>query len=264
MTLYDSLQRLNFILGDDRAVVRYSCGIPSAVTAKLALAEFGHDRVEIVRSNTRSENPDNERFMADCEAWWGKKVTVVESAEYRDIWDVFRKGRFIVSHQGAKCTGVLKREPFYEWSRPSDMLMFGYTSDARDAERAVRLKAASAEYVRFPLIERGLTRSDCMAMVERAGIEAPLMYRLGFNNNNCLGCPKGGMGYWNQIRVHYPVEFERMCCIQDELGLGSWFLVRRGERISLRMLRPEDGRHEPQKDIECSVMCLAAENEIAA
>lgn len=247
-----------------RVVVRYSCGVPSAVTAKLALAEFGADNVEIVRSDTRSEHPDNERFMADCEAWWGKKARVLASDEYQDIWDVFRKERFIVSHQGAKCTGVLKRAPFYEWSKPDDILLFGYTSDKRDAERAVRLRAASVEPVRFPLIERGLMRSDCMAIIERAGIEIPRMYRLGFNNNNCLGCPKGGMGYWNRIRQHFPDRFEQMALIQDELGPGSWFLTRRGERIGLRALHPDDGKHEPQTDIECSVMCMLAEHEMAA
>lgn len=247
-----------------RKVVRFSCGIPSAVAAAVALAEFGHEAVEIVRSDTRSEHPDNERFMAECEEWWGKKVTVVGSDEYRDIWDVFRRERFIVSHQGAKCTGVLKREPFYAWARPDDVLLFGYTADKRDAARANRLKAVAVEDVRFPLIERGLTRSDCMAIIHRAGIREPEMYRLGFNNNNCRGCPKGGMGYWNQIRQHFPEEFERMAAIQRELGPGSAFLVRRGERITLDQLLPEDGRHEPQTDIECSVMCMLAEQEIAA
>ena len=96
-----------------RNIVRFSCGIPSAVTAKLAIAEYGADNVEIVRSDTRSEHPDNERFMADCEVWFGKKVTVLASDEYENIWDVYRRERFITSHRGAPCTGLLKREPFY-------------------------------------------------------------------------------------------------------------------------------------------------------
>ena len=247
-----------------RNIVRFSCGIPSAVTAKLAIAEYGADNVEIVRSDTRSEHPDNERFMADCEVWFGKKVTVLASDEYENIWDVYRRERFITSHRGAPCTGLMKREPFYGYARPDDVLLFGYTADAKDALRAARLKAGSPVTVRFPLIERGLMRSDCMAMVERAGIGIPVMYLLGFNNNNCLGCPKGGMGYWNMVRIHLPLYFERMAVIQDELGPGSWFLVRRGERISLRMLQPEDGKHEPQTEIECSIMCAIAEQDIAA
>jgi len=202
--------------------------------------------------------------MADCEEWFGKKVTVLASDEYEDIWDVYRRERFIVSHQGAKCRVEMKMAPFHGYYHPTDTLLFGFTSDRRDAERAIRLKAGSAELMRFPLIERGLTRSDCMAIVERAGIDIPVMYRLGFNNNNCIGCPKGGMGYWNMIRVHFPDQFERMASIQDELGPGSWFHVRRGERISLRMLRPEDGDHRTEPAFECSIMCALAEQEMAA
>lgn len=246
-----------------RVVCRFSCGVPSAVTAKLALSEFGHDRVEIVRSDTRSEHEDNERFMRDCEAWWGKKVIVLASDEYQDIWDVFERERFIVSHQGAKCRGVLKMAPFYAYYRPTDLLLFGFTSDKKDAARAGRLQASSAEMMRFPLIERGLTRSDCMAIIDRAGIEIPMMYRLGFNNNNCRGCPKGGMGYWNKIRDHFPDEFERMAAIQRSLGPGANFLKRKSERISLDDLQPEDGCHDEEPDFECSIMCALAEEEMA-
>lgn len=31
-------------------------------------------------------------------------------------------------------------------------------------------------------------------MVLRAGIELPLMYRMGYDNANCIGCVKGGEG----------------------------------------------------------------------
>lgn len=247
-----------------RIVCRYSSGCPSAVAAKIAIAEFGAERVKVVKSDTRSEHADNERFDREVAEWLGQEIIYVASDEYRDIWHVFEKERYIVSHQGAKCRGALKMVPFYDYWLPSDTLIFGYTSDKKDAERAVRLKANSVEKMRFPLIERGLMRADCLAMIERAGIEIPMMYRLGFHNNNCRGCPKGGMGYWNLIRQHFPEDFERMAAIQRELGPGSGFLVRRGERITLDQLLPGDGNHDTEQDIECSVMCALAEQEIAA
>lgn len=247
-----------------RKVCRFSCGGPSLVATKLTLAEYPADEVEIVYSDTRSENPDNKRFLRDAEEWLGKKVTILSSSQYENIWDVYRRERFIANHEGAKCRAPLKMVPFYDFFLPSDTLIFGYTADKRDAERAKRLQAGSLEKMRFPLIERGLTRSDCLAIIERAGIELPLMYRLGFKNNNCLGCPKGGMRYWNRIREHFPEEFERMAAIQRELGPGSAFLKRRGERIVLDQLLPSDGRDEPEEDIECSVHCYIAEQDIAA
>jgi len=35
------------------------------------------------------------------------------------------------------------------------------------------------------------------------------MYDLGYPNNNCIGCVKGGMGYWNKIRIDFPDVFEQ-------------------------------------------------------
>lgn len=251
-----------------RIIVRYSSGCPSAVVAKLAIAEFGAEHVAIVKSDTRSEHPDNERFDREVAAWIGKEITYLASDKYRDIWHVFEKERFIVSKDGAKCRPELKLVPFYDYWRPSDLLLFGYTSDPKDAARAERLQANSLEQMRFPLIERGLTKSDCKAMVARAGIEIPMMYRLGFHNNNCRGCPKGGMGYWNLIKKHFPEDFERMASIQRELGPGSGFLVRQKdgekERITLDQLRPEDGNHDEEEPFECSIMCALAEQDIAA
>lgn len=249
-------------IAEGRIVCRYSSGCPSAVAAKLSIAEYGVDRVVVVKSDTRSEHADNERFDREISEWLGKPITYLASEKYRDIWDVYERERFIVSKDGAKCRALLKLVPFFDYWLPSDTLIFGYTADAADVKRAERLKAGAAEAMAFPLIQRGLTKDDCKAIVERAGIEIPAMYRLGFRNNNCRGCPKGGMGYWNLIRQHFPDDYERMAAIQRELGPGANFLRHRGQRISLDELRPEWGRHDDDLDFECSIMCAAAEDEI--
>ena len=44
------------------------------------------------------------------------------------------------------------------------------------------------------------------------------MYDLGYPNNNCIGCVKGGMGYWNKIRVDFPEVFERRVRQERETG----------------------------------------------
>ena len=42
------------------------------------------------------------------------------------------------------------------------------------------------------------------SLIERAGLRLPEMYRLGYANANCVGCVKGGAGYWNKIRRDFP------------------------------------------------------------
>ena len=59
----------------------------------------------------------------------------------------------------------------------------------------------------FPLIERKMSKEDAHAVLTASGIKRPLMYDLGYSNNNCVGCVKGGMGYWNKIRADFPEVF---------------------------------------------------------
>lgn len=246
-----------------RIVCRFSCGAASAVATKLALRKYGKDRVEITYCDPGSEHPDNGRFLVDCERWFDHPVTVLKSGKYQDTWAVWEGERFIMSREGAPCTGILKREPTYGMARPTDVLVFGYTVEERD--RAERFQKQNFEQAcEFPLITAMLTKADCKAMVERAGISLPIMYQLGYHNNNCIGCCKGGMGYWNKIRIDFPKVFERMAALQRKLGTGS-ALWREpdGTPITLDSLSPTRGNHDAEPNVECSLLCHLAELEMA-
>ena len=78
------------------------------------------------------------------------------------------------------------------------------------------------------------------------------MYLLGFNNNNCLGCCKGGKGYWNKVRRHFPDLFARRASVFRELGVR---LNSGGELYWLDELDPDAGRDVPEPPIECGIFC---------
>lgn len=239
-----------------RVVVWFSCGAASAVAAKLALAKYGADRVVIAFTDTRSEHPDSERFMRDCERWFGQPILRLASTEYADVWDVWERRRMIVTHHGgAPCTGEMKRAVRFEFQRPDDIQVFGYTSEER--RRADNFRENNFEVtLETPLIDAGLTKADCLALIARAGIEIPLMYRLGFRNNNCVGCCKGGMGYWNMIRKHFPETFERMADLERRLGMSIF------NGLYLDELDPARGDIHTEPVIDCSLMCVMAEQSI--
>ena len=44
------------------------------------------------------------------------------------------------------------------------------------------------------------------------------MYELGYPNNNCIGCIKGGMGYWNKIKKDFPDVFNDRCKMERDIG----------------------------------------------
>lgn len=245
---------------EPRIVCRFSCGAASAVATKLALRKYGHERIEITYCDPGSEHPDNERFLVDCERWFGKPVRVLRSTEYVDTWDVWERRKFIASRHGAPCTGELKRTPAIVFERPTDVLVMGYTCEEVDRANSLRKQNFERTIV-TPLIDAGLAKSDCLALLERAGIELPAMYKLGFQNNNCIGCPKGGRGYWNMIRKHFPESFDRMARLQRTLDVSFWQETD-GSPLYLDQLDPDRGVQHDEPSIECSVLCHIAEGDL--
>jgi hypothetical protein len=242
-----------------RHLAWFSAGAASAVATKLALST--HDDVTIYRTDVGSEHPDNERFAADCAEWFGQEVRTLSVEKYADTWDVWERTGYLVGPTGARCTVELKKKARFMVERDYDVQIFGYTADPRDAKRADRFRVLNPEVaLETPLIDRGLTKRDCLAMIDRAGIELPAMYRLGYTNNNCIGCVKGGMGYWNKVRRDFPETFDRMAAL--ERRLGHTVLRDDGQPLYLDDLDPARGNHADEPDMDCSLLCVGAEREI--
>lgn len=241
-----------------RVVSQFSCGAASACATKSALVKYG-PAVHVINAFVADEDADNRRFLADCEKWFGVSIVVLRDEKYgASAANVWRKRRFIVNRNGAPCSKALKRNVLNAYHRPGDLIVLGYTFDSRDVDRYNRFIDANPETkVWAPLIEYEMTKQHCFALVKKAGLELPRMYRLGYHNANCPKCPKGGMGYWNKLRVDFPENFEEMAQIQDELGPGSYFFRDRktGTRISLRMLDPNAGRFTDEQPFECGAVC---------
>ena len=101
----------------------------------------------------------------------------------------------------------------------------------------------------FPLIERGLTKEDCHGILRKLGIKRPKMYDLGYRNNNCIGCVKGGMGYWNKIRQDFTEVFNKRAKQEREIGHTCI------NGIYLDELEPDRGRFEDEILEDCNIIC---------
>lgn len=245
-----------------RVIAWFSCGATSAVATKLALAKWG-DRVVIARIILKGEHEDNDRFAADCEAWFGRPITNLSSKKYEDHWQVIAGERYINGPQGAKCSAMLKRKVREDFQEFDDIQVFGFDADEeRLQNRAADFRAHHPEImVATPLLDDGLGKSDCLGLVERAGIEIPAMYRLGYGNNNCIGCVKGGMGYWNKIRKDFPQVFDRMAAQERALG-RSCIRTKQDGQVFLDELSPTRGRFEDEPRISCGITCFIAEDKM--
>lgn len=253
-----------------RIVCQFSCGAASAVAWKLTVAK--HPEAIAVNAYIANECEDNRRFLADCERWVGRTVTVLRDEKYgADINNVFRAVGYLKGPRGASCTSRIKRGLLRQFEQPGDVLVLGYTADEH-WRYDDWLDEWPDRPILAPLIERGLTKEDCKAMVERAGIVLPLQYRRGYANANCKVCIKGGMGYMRAAREDFPAEFEEVCKSEDMAyalhGDNARIFRHRsgplkGQRFALRELPagPADRADGPP---ECGLFCEMAEQEYSA
>jgi hypothetical protein len=180
----------------------------------------------------------------------------LKSADYRDTWQVWEERRYLNGPAGALCTTELKKSLRFAFERPGDVQVFGYTIEEQG--RAERFRKNNPDVTLWcPLIDDGLRKSDCLALIERAGIRLPAMYALGYKNNNCIGCVKGGAGYWNKIRRDFPAVFDRMAVLEQQIGANCI------NGKPLIALTPTEGRYQEEPDMDCSLLCAATADEWA-
>jgi hypothetical protein len=167
---------------------------------------------------------------------------------------------------GAPCTGAMKKAPRWafqtEWN-PTHQV-WGFTVEERQRAAEFRANNPDAEVMLTPLIEAGLTKDDCHALVARAGIELPAMYRLGFPNANCRGCVKAqSPAYWNLTKRVFPEVFEQRAALSRELGVRLVKLTAgERERVFLDELTPEMGEGVVMPETDCSLLCYLAATQL--
>jgi hypothetical protein len=242
-----------------RVLAWFSSGAASAVMCKL---ELGTPGLEIVNCDLgSSEDQDNHRFLLDCEAWFAQPITRIRSAEFANIDEVFEKRKYLSGIAGAPCTAEMKVVPRMNYEYPWDAHLFGYTADPRDVERAKNLQERYSEWeIRFPLIERGLTKAACFALLEDAGIKRPRIYDMGYPNGNCPGCVKAtSPDYWALVRLRHPEVFARRA--EQSRRFGARLARINGDRVFIDEI-PEDWPILNPQVAACDFLCAIARQDI--
>ena len=72
-------------------------------------------------------------------------------------------------------------------------------------------------------------------------------------DNKCIGCFKGGMGYWNKIKKDFPDVFKAVSDLEVETKHTC--LKKDGKPLYLKDLKPDDGNHTDIKIPECDLFC---------
>lgn len=232
------------------------CWISAGVSSFMA-GYLAKDVDEFIYIDIEDQHPDSMRFIRDCERALGKPIQILRS-QYRNKENVIKTFRYINGVAGAKCTEALKKRPRKEWEdrHKEYEITYVWGFDIGEHKRADRLLESMPDFQHeFPLIDRKLSKPDVHGMFDRLfDFPRPKMYDMGYKNNNCIGCVKGGMGYWNKIRVDFPEAFDRMAKLEREIGHSCI------NGVFLDELDQGRGRIENEIMPDCSIMCHLAMN----
>ena len=214
-----------------------------------------HTIDKIIYIHIDNQHEDSMRFVKDCEKILEGPIEILQS-RYLSVENVIQQFNYIRSPHHALCTDILKKRVRKEWeSKQTEPLTYVWGFDFDEKDRAERLLQGMPEQSHiFPLINKILSKKDVHGLTSQLGIKRPMMYDLGYNNNNCIGCIRGGMGYWNKIRVDFPEVFERMALLERKVN------ARCLKECFLDELDPNRGRHTMEVLEDCSIFCQLAIN----
>lgn len=245
---------------DQRVIAWFSCGAASAAATYLASKKYKTPKFEAVYCRVAEEHVDNFRFLNDFSSKFTLPVKVIGDASANfSIYKVFENRKFIKGPTGAPCTMILKKDVRKKYQQVGDIQIFGYTSEEED--RANRFIDSNNDVdVDFILLENNWTKKDCLEFVKDNNIEIPMMYKLGYNNNNCVGCVKGGMGYWNKIRVDFPETFDKMSRLERKLNHA--INKDKNGAVFLDVLASDRGIFKQDVPSDCGFTCEWKQHEL--
>ena len=239
-------------------VVWFSCGAASAVAAKKTIEKYGTTHtIRIVNNPVLEEHEDNQRFLKDVETWLGISIETATNKNFPScsIIDVFEKRKYISGVKGAPCTFELKKKARQQWEELNhhDYLVMGFSYE--EQHRAKRFMESERNNLISILIDEKISKEDCFKIIKSAGIELPMIYKLGYPNANCIGCVKASSPtYWNHVRKTFPDVFNQRA--EQSRRIGARLTRNQGKRIFLDEL-PENakGRSLKSMNVECGIFC---------
>lgn len=169
-----------------RDYVALSGGIDSTALALLMY------EAELVFTDTRDEFPELYAHLDKIEQTTGRTITRIVHPDYPGgLPEYEARAKFLPNHGARFCTRMFKIEAFNLWllaepdRLPAEMLI-GLRADEPADQRVGNLSEIDGLAIGYPLRERGLTRSDCIALC----LEYDLLprYPVYMARGGCKGC----------------------------------------------------------------------------
>ena len=250
-------------------IVALSGGKASAWCADWALKHYPKKDIILYFNDTKWEHPDLYRFLNDLSAHFRHPITF--DSDGRSPEQLFHDHHALANNRMPFCSRVLKAERLQAFYKHADTLVFGIGAD--EMHRAQRLvgvyQVVAAKTNRwpkllFPLIQENVSKEQVSDFLKDAGIQEPLLYRLGFLHNNCSGgCVRAGKKHWKLLYEKLPEVYAERERVEREMRERfdkdiSFFKDETLEEFRGRIERGELSSYydtEEDKETECIGVC---------
>lgn len=172
-------------------LVSYGAGTNSTALL-IEMVRRGEPCAAIVFADTGGERPETYAYAEMFSAWlvargYPEIVTVQNDGMHRtlEVECLTNKRLPSVAFGFKSCSDKYKRRPFAKWLKAQNFdnvtVCIGF--DADEPHRAARGAASNDPYAkRYPLIEWGMGREECLATIRAAGLPLP-------GKSACFFCP---------------------------------------------------------------------------
>jgi len=215
-------------------LISFGAGVNSTAMTILLVNEGW--RGPIVFADTGTEWPETycfmELFARDWLAPRGLEITVLDGAyraqvpghDERTLIGYCEHYAVTPFPANRWCTQGWKSEPVRAWANAQGITeqLVGIAADEAHRQRDLR----------YPLIERGITRKDCVAIIEAEGLPVP-------QKSGCYICPFQRIGQWRELHHRHPDLFERAAQLEELASArrGSQTHIRPGSDMTLRQMQ---------------------------
>lgn len=200
----------------------------------------------VIFSDTGGELPEIYTYMSMFSAWLARHgcqpIVIVQRVKADHVTlntleaDCLRSGTLPSLAYGSKrCSLKFKLQPFEKymnhWHRARTAWQSGYRVvkligyDANESHRAGTSVEDEKYRRRFPLIEWGWDRDDCVAAIQRAGLPQP-------GKSSCYFCPASTKPEIEQLAQVHPLLFKRALAIEDAARANFQSVKGLGRRFS--------------------------------
>ncbi len=178
-----------------------------------------------------------------CDVSKRKKIIVPEGTTYSTLEEecLVNKGLPSIAYGWKTCSQKWKREPIAKYLREWGPVAEAWARGERvtqllgydvDEERRAKQQQTNRFTFRYPLIEWGWGREECVVAIEAAGLPVP-------PKSACFFCPSSTVPEIKKLRHEHPDLFARALAMEDNAQSGLTSVKGLGRRFAWRNVDAE-------------------------